>query len=121
MPPFISALRSVIAKNKIEKPYLGVYYTMITKSLAKEKNLAIDHGAYVGLNNQKPTVDGSPAAQAGIRSGDIIIRIDGEDLTEANSLSSVIARHDVGDKVQLTILRDGRELSLDLTLEPYRQ
>ncbi|MDR3125733.1 MAG: trypsin-like peptidase domain-containing protein [Candidatus Nomurabacteria bacterium] len=117
---FISSIRSIINSGKIEKPYLGVYYTMITKAIAKEKNLLVENGAYIGAGNQKPTVDGSPAAKADLKSGDIITKIDGEDLTEANSLSSVIARHNVGDKVNLIVLRDGREISLDVTLETYK-
>jgi S1-C subfamily serine protease len=118
---FIGSIRSVINKGKIEKPYLGVYYVMITKSIAKEKNLAVENGAYIGLNNQKPTIDGSPAQKAGLKAGDIVLKIDDEDLTESNSLSSVIARHDVGDKITLTILRDGKEIAIDITLEPYQQ
>jgi serine protease Do len=116
---FISSIRSVISKNKIERPYLGVYYTMITKAIAKDKNLLVENGAYIGIGNQKPAVDGSPAQKAGIKTGDIITKIDGEDLTESNSLSSVIARHSVGDRVSLTILRDGREIVVEVTLDIY--
>jgi S1-C subfamily serine protease len=116
---FISSIRSVISKGKIEKPFLGVYYTMITKSLAAEKNLSVQNGAYLGINNQKPTVDGSPAQKAGLRAGDIITKINDEELTEARSLSSVIAGYNVGDQLLLTVLRDGQQITVELTLEAY--
>jgi serine protease Do len=118
---FISSIRSVINKGKIEKAYLGVHYVMITKTIAKERNLIVENGAYIGMDNQKPTVDGSPAQRAGLIAGDIIIKVDSDDLTESNPLSSVIARHDVGDKITLTILRDGREIPIDITLEAYQE
>lgn len=118
---FNNSIKSVISKGKIEKPYLGVYYTMITKAIAKDKNLIVENGAYIGYGNQKPTVDGSPADKAGLQAGDIIIKINDEELTEQNTLSSVISRHNAGDKVTLTIMRDGTEITIDLTLDVYQE
>lgn len=118
---FSNLIQSVVSKGKIEKPYLGVYYVMITKEIAKEKNLVVENGAYVGANNEKPTVDGSPADKAGIKAGDIITKINDEELTENYPLSSAIAKHNAGDKITLTILRDGSEIKLDITLDTYKQ
>ncbi|MDR1300348.1 MAG: trypsin-like peptidase domain-containing protein [Candidatus Nomurabacteria bacterium] len=116
-----SSINSVIKNGKIEKAYLGVYYVMITKALAKEKNLAVDYGAYVGANNQRATVAGSPADKAGVKSGDIITAVNDQSVDEQHPLSSVLSRFQVGDKITLTILRDGKEMALELTLEPYAQ
>ncbi|MDL2327354.1 trypsin-like peptidase domain-containing protein [Ruminococcaceae bacterium OttesenSCG-928-A11] len=118
---FRNLIQGVISKGKIEKPYLGVYYTMITKDIAKDRNLIVEDGAYIGYNNQKPTVDGSPADKAGLKAGDIITKIDDHELTEKNTLSSVISRYNSGDKVTLTILRDGATITVDLTLDTYKE
>ena len=117
---FISSIASVINKGKIEKPYLGVYYTTITKAIAKAKNLAVDHGALIGSDNQKPTVAGSPAEKAGIKAGDIITKINDVTLDEHNNLGAVIGRYKVGDEMKLTILRDGKEITINVKLEAYQ-
>ena len=118
---FVGDITSVLKNGKIEKPYLGVYYTTITKALAKEKNLVVDNGALIGADNQNPTVSGSPADKAGIKSGDIITKVDNISLDEHNTLSAVIGRYQVGDSVKLTILRDGKEITLNVKLEAYQQ
>jgi S1-C subfamily serine protease len=118
---FAGMIDSVISKGKIEKAYLGVYYVTITKSLAKEKNLAVDHGAMIGADNQKPTVAGSPADKAGLKAGDIVTKIDGTELDGHNTLSSIIGKKKVGDTVTLTILRDGKEISVKITLGTYQE
>lgn len=115
------AVTSITKNGRIEKPYLGVYYTTLTKAIAKEKNLIVDQGALVGGGNQRPTVSGSPADKAGIKSGDIIIKIDDRKLDEQYSLSYIIAGLGVGDHVTLTILRDGQEMSMEITLEEYKR
>jgi serine protease Do len=118
---FAATISSVIEKGKIEKAYLGVYYTTVTKSLAQAKNLAVDHGAMIGADNQRPTAANSPAEQAGIRAGDIIVKIDDVELDEHNTLSAIINRRRVGDSVGLTILRDGQEIVINVTLTAYKE
>jgi S1-C subfamily serine protease len=118
---FVGSIASVIEKGKIEKPYLGVYYVTITKAIAKEKNLVVNQGALVGADNQRPTVAGSPAEKAGLRAGDIITKINDTALDEHNTLPVVVARYKVGDELKLTILRDGKELSISVKLEAYRE
>jgi serine protease Do len=111
-----SSIASVTKGGKINKAYLGVYYTTITPALAKSKNLAVSNGAYVGGDNTNATVSGSPADKAGIKSGDIITKIGDTTLDTNNTLSVVIGKHAAGDKVTLTILRDGKTMTVDVTL-----
>ena len=59
----------------------------------------------------------SPAARAGLRSGDIIVSLDGASLTSAGRLQELIREADVGQRVQLGILRDGRRQTITLVLE----
>jgi putative serine protease PepD len=59
---------------------------------------------------------GSAAAAAGLRAGDVVVAVDGSTVSGAASLSRLVGSHQPGDKVELTILRDGREQKLTATL-----
>ena len=63
-------------------------------------------GALVGA-----VTSGGPAADAGLRTGDTITAIDGKKVADSNALISVIAGHDPGDKVTLTVRRGSRQLA----------
>ncbi|WP_426311007.1 S1C family serine protease [Cellulosimicrobium sp. E-16] len=60
--------------------------------------------------------DGSPAADAGIRSGDVIVEIDGHAVGGAESLTAFVRERAAGAKSTLTVVRDGKTLELDVTL-----
>jgi len=102
-------LASFIEKGKIVRPYLGVSYVLITKELAKSRNMP--EGAYVSSVMQN-----SPADKAGLKRGDIILKVNDEKITGENTLSKVISTLEVGDKVTLTIDRSGKELTISATL-----
>jgi membrane-associated protease RseP (regulator of RpoE activity) len=59
---------------------------------------------------------GSPAEEAGLEVGDLIIAVDGEPLDGAEGLAAAIAAYAPGDEIELTIQRDGEESTLTLTL-----
>ncbi|MBM6403244.1 trypsin-like peptidase domain-containing protein [Phycicoccus sp. CSK15P-2] len=61
--------------------------------------------------------EGTPAAQAGLQEGDVVVAVDGEAVDSAESLVAHIREKTVGDTVQLTVLRDGRSTELTATLE----
>lgn len=61
-------------------------------------------------------VDDSPADQAGIRPGDVIIAIDGKRITEENTLDQLVRQHRPGDTVEVTLWRGARERSLKVKL-----
>lgn len=111
-------LESVKSQGKIVRPYLGVRYIPITKEFASSKNLPVANGAYVtGDQNGLAVIAGSPAAKAGLKEGDIITKFDGQSVDANHSLNLLINQHNVGDKVTLTILRDGKEQMVNVTLE----
>jgi S1-C subfamily serine protease len=58
----------------------------------------------------------SPADKAGLKRGDIILKVNNEKITGENTLSKVISTLEVGDKVTLTIDRSGKELTISATL-----
>ena len=112
-----SGIDSVTSEGRLVKPYLGVRYVSLTDSIAAELELETKRGAYVFSNNDDPVLPGSPAADAGIQNKDIITKIGDDAITESNSLVTLVGRHSVGDTITLTIVRDGNEMTLDVTLE----
>ncbi len=117
-----TALASVKSEGKIVKPYLGVRYIPVTKELASRNNLGVSNGAYINGDDRNPgIVEGSPAADAGLREGDIILKVDGKDVNEQNPLSVIIGEKKVGDKVKLTVYRDGKEQTIEVTLKEAPQ
>ncbi|HVE80712.1 MAG TPA: trypsin-like peptidase domain-containing protein [Candidatus Dormibacteraeota bacterium] len=112
------AYESLKSRGKIVRPYLGVRYMPITKELAASNSLPVSEGAYVTAGGEElAVIPGSPASKVGLREGDIIVKVVGKKVDNNNTLSSLISRRRVGEKVALTILRDGKELTIGATLE----
>lgn len=115
-------VNSVIQKGKIVKPYLGVQYIMLDADSAAQYGVKETDGALVIGNSSVPAVlPGSPAAKAGLRSGDVIKKVDSQDADDAHSLSSLLAQHAPGDKVEIVVSRDGNEQKITVVLEEYTQ
>jgi S1-C subfamily serine protease len=110
-------INSVKQQGKIVKPYLGVRYIPVTKEFASSNNLSVTYGAYISGDSGSPgVVPDSPAAKAGLKETDIITKIDNQKLDESHPLSSVINNHKIGDKLNVTYLRDGKESTVEITL-----
>lgn len=91
---------------------------MLNEQIASANNLASNSGALVyGRGNQFAVVPNSPAAKAGIKEGDIIVKFDGQPVNEDNPLNSYINKKKPGDTVTLTVLRDGKEQQIKVTFE----
>ncbi len=111
---------SVKQTGKLQRPYIGVIYIPITNDVAEQYGLSVKRGAYIAppaIIGGNPLVEGGPAEKAGLKAGDIITKIDDKAVDQTNSLSSLVNKHKVGDKVKMTILRDGKEQNIDVTLE----
>lgn len=112
-------IKSVLEKGKLERPYLGVRYIALNDDYAYEYNLDVKRGAYIvpSQGGSASIISGSPADKAGLQEKDIITKVDGSDVNEDNSLISLLGRKSVGDKVELTVVRDGNEQKITVTLE----
>ena len=111
---------TVLSQGKLIRPYLGVRYVSITDDLAYQYNLPVKRGAYIPRSSRSGSasiVAGSPAEKAGLKEGDIIIAINDTPLDEKNSVVSLLGKKKVGDSVAIKINRDGKEQTINVTLE----
>lgn len=108
------SLQNYQQNGEIKRPFLGVSYVMVSKDIAQINNLP--EGAYVQNVQQ-----GSPADNAGIQQGDVIVKIDGQQISESNSLATVIAKKKIGQSITLIIIRDNKTQDLSATLEAAPQ
>ena len=105
-----SALDSYVTSGKIVRPMLGVRYISINQDLASSNNLPVNDGALLYSSNGQPSVvSGGPADRAGLKDGDIIAKINGEQITQSTTLVSLVTKYKVGESVKITYLRDGKE------------
>lgn len=102
----------LIQYNKVKRPYIGITGSDITEETV-EANPTFDLkvGAYV-----RSVDDYSPAEKAGIKVGDIITQADGQTVENMDDLNEIKNSHQIGDKMNLTIYRDGSETTVELTL-----
>ena len=101
----------IIAGETPAHPYLGVSVSTVNAWNARQENLPVSEGAYVSAVNE-----GTPAAEAGLQVGDIVTAVDGEEVTSADNLIILLREHAIGDTVTLTVMRDGKETDVDVTL-----
>ena len=111
-------MQQALDGEELRRPWIGVYYVPITPTIAEEENLPVDYGAYVGTaaDGQDPIFPGSPADEAGLQAGDIIVGIDGEQLTAEADLSTLILPYAPGDTITLRVLRDNAATEVEVTL-----
>jgi len=74
-----------------------------------------DHAQHEGLVVQQ-VMPGSPAERAGLRQGDVITRIDSRPVEDHETLVNVLSRHQVGDRLDLQIMRNGQNRTMQVTL-----
>lgn len=108
-----STVEQVVAslkdKGAVTRGFIGVQMQPVTKEIAEAIGLKEPKGALVA-----DTVKDSPAAKAGIRTGDTIIAVDGEPIKEAKDLSRKVAQVAPGKTLSLTLYREGKERTVNL-------
>ena len=110
-------INSVLSKGQLQQPYLGVRYVSLTNDLASQFNLSITRGAYIVSGDNEPAViAGSPADIAGLKDGDVITKVNNITIDDKTSLTGALAQFQVGDKVNLTVVRAGKTIQLTATL-----
>lgn len=115
-----STIDKVVRGEELRRPKLGVYYLAIDKEIALLSDLAVSKGALVySFSGQQGLAvkRGSVADLAGIKIGDIILAVNNTEITLERSLASLIAEAAPGETVKLRLLRDEKELEVEITLE----
>ncbi len=102
----------LVKHGKVTRGYLGVYLQSVTPTIAKTVGFRGEEGALVGdLARQN-----SPAATAGLESGDIIVEFDGKPVKSPKQLTEMVADTNVGKSVPLKYFRDGQVRSASIVL-----
>ena len=115
------SIEQVKTLGRISYPYMGVRYIILNKEISKARDIEVDYGALIVGDNEPAVVDGSPAQKAGIKEGDVILEINGEKITEDNSLAKIISKYNPFESLNLKILRDGQEIYLNIILGEWEE
>ena len=113
----VNIVNQLVKKGKIVRPQLGVKVIAlqgIPSSYRKHLNIKsnLKDGIYVATVNKN-----SSAAHAGIKVGDVIIKVDNKTVSDVASLHTILYNHKIGDTVTLTVNRGGKEINLRAKLE----
>ena len=100
----------LVRYGKVHRSYLGVGIQPVTQPLARQFNVKVHEGVLV-----TQVWPNTPAAKAGLKSGDIILDFAGQKVSTPRKLQSIVEMTKTGDVEPLRILRDGKEMTLDVT------
>jgi serine protease Do len=106
-----SCTNDILTKGATKRPWLGILGLSITQELARYYNLPADHGVLV-----TKVAEGSPAENANMTDGDIIIQIDDVDLHRIEDLVAAVQNRKVGESVRIFALHNFRKLFFKLKL-----
>ena len=110
-------MQQALNGEELVRPWIGVYYIPITPAIADQQDLGVESGALIGTTgNQQPVIPGSPAEAAGLQAGDVIVAINGEQITVDTDLSMLIVPHEPGETITLRVLRDNSAREVEVTL-----
>ncbi len=113
-------VESLKKTGKIERPYLGIRYSIINQQVKEANNLTVDYGALVvrgNTVNDLAVIPGSPADKAGIVENDIILEMDGQKITEDYDLAQALQDKEIGQSVTLKIQSKGQDKTIQVKLE----
>ncbi|XHR81851.1 MAG: HhoA/HhoB/HtrA family serine endopeptidase [Gloeotrichia echinulata GP01] len=105
----------LISTGRVQHPYLGIQMIGLTPEL--KQNINSDPNSGLMVNEDKgvlvvKVIPNSPAAKAGIRAGDVIQKLNGQAVTDANSVQKLVERSQVGGDLRLELRRNGQNVSL---------
>lgn len=118
-------VESVKEFGRIVRPYLGVRYTAVPEEIAQERGLEKGVGSLIvsGTNAMEPAIiPDSPAANAGLVEGDIILRVSGKEVNEDQSLAYLVQQYQAGDMVELEVVHeDGSQKKISVLLKEFNE
>ena len=102
---------TIIAGKTVTHAYIGLTMQTVNAQNATANGLSVNQGAYVA-----DVTSGSPADKAGIKKGDIIVAVDGDEITSADGMILAVRSHDIGDTVKVTLMRGDSKKTVEVTL-----
>ena len=105
-------MNDLISKGYVVRSFLGIYMQDINEDLYETMDLESRKGTIVS-----DIVEGSPAEKSGLESGDVIIAFEGKEITNGAALKNLVSSTSPGQKIMLTISREGKVQDVDVVLE----
>jgi serine protease Do len=113
----IPLTQQALAGQKLARPWIGIQYQSLDAGLAARNNLSVSEGAWITSDGSGSAVQaGSPAATAGLRENDVITAVDGSKVDTNHPLVELLATHQPGSTVTLTVRRGTTDLTVQVTL-----
>jgi Do/DeqQ family serine protease len=103
---------SAAAGRKLERPWLGARLSGVTRELAEQLKLGRVAGALVAR-----VYDKSPAAEAGLLAGDVIVSVDGHEVDDEKAVGYRLTTRGIGNRARLDLVRDGRRMNVEVVLK----
>ena len=108
----IPVVQSIITEGKVVRPWLGVSVTTVTSTIQQYYDVSVDTGALI-----VSVTSDSPADKAGLKAGDVITKIDDENISTTEELISAIRSHQIGDQVEIVYYSGDVQEVANVTLE----
>lgn len=105
-------VEDLLKYGSVQRGWLGVTITTVNSDLAKEYDLSVNEGAYISQFAEK-----SSAKEAGLKEGDVIVKIDGTPMRTNSAVIGYVATRRPGDKIDVTVNRKGKEVTHTVTLK----
>lgn len=112
----VNVMNQLKTKGKVIRGWLGVMIQQVTSDIAHSFGLERPIGALVG-----EITPGSPAQEAGIKPGDVIIEYNGKTIEQMNMLPAMVAQTPIGTKASLVIVRDGKQKTVTVTIGELKE
>lgn len=113
----VTIINQLVKNGKVTRPQLGIKVISLSElSSAYKEQLGIKTNLKSGIYVPSVTKN-SAASAAGMKSGDIITKVDGTSVSDVVSLHEILYKHKIGDKVTVTVDRNGKTVNLDVTLK----
>jgi len=101
----------LLERGSVRRAYLGVMIQPVTSQLATQFGVKVGEGVVV-----TQVFNDTPAAKAGVKPGDVILKFNGKAVSTPNELQGVVEESNIGQKYDLDIVRDGKPMSVGITL-----
>ncbi len=98
--------------GEVRRGYIGVQIEPMTPVRAEGVGLDKPRGVFISS-----VLQGKAADKAGIKAGDVILRVEGQDVNQPNQLQAKVGSFNPGDEIAITLWRDGREVNYEIVLE----